>query len=107
LERHAQRDHGVGFVDAAEEEQVEILRELEREGLQALAAAGANPLGSFIGGPAAPPPAFFQSLRELVAVGFTTSAVAAQHVFDFTPYHHGFDACVPLTASARPSMGGR
>ena len=73
LESRAMREHGSGFLDAPTETQVEILKELEREGLEAISNAGGNPLGGFIGGPAAPPPAFFQSLRELTAVGYTTS----------------------------------
>jgi gluconate 2-dehydrogenase gamma chain len=106
LDDRAQREHAVRFVDATEEAQIEMLRESEREGLQELEASGANPLAAFMGGPPAPPQAFFQSLRELVAVGYTTSAVAAQHVFDFTPFHHGLETCLPLTPSARPSTGG-
>jgi hypothetical protein len=107
LDDWARREHGVSFVDAAEEAQIELLRESEREGLQALSAGGANPLAGFLGGPPAPPPAFFQSLRELVAVGYTTSSVASQHVFDFAPFHHAFEACLPMTPSARPSTGGQ
>ena len=107
LEARAQQDYGVRFVDAAEEDQIELLRESERAGLEALAAAGANPMAGLLGGPANPPAAFFQSLRELVAVGYTTSAVAAQHAFHFAPFHHQVDACVPITPGARPSVGGR
>jgi len=105
LERRSQERHRVSFIDADEEEQTAILSDLEREGLAVMTAAGSNPLGGFIGGPATPPPAFFQSLRELVAVGFTTSEVAATTVFDFSPVHRGYEGRVPLTDSMRPTTG--
>ena len=106
LERLSQQHHRVAFIDASEDAQIAMLAEVEREGLAAMTAAGSNPLGSFIGGPPAPPPAFFQSLRELVAVGFTTSEIAATEVFDFSPVHRGYEGRVPLTDSMRPMTGG-
>ncbi|MBW2268596.1 MAG: gluconate 2-dehydrogenase subunit 3 family protein [Deltaproteobacteria bacterium] len=103
LEARAQARSGVGFVDADELDQIAILSELQKEGLAQLAAAGASAGGfsGFSGAATPPPPAFFQALRELVAVGYCTSSVAAQHHFQFAPVHGDFEGCVPFEDDGR------
>ena len=104
LEQRAIERAGVGFVDAPEDAQTAILTELAAEGEAEIAASGANPMARLTMAPPPPPPAFFQSLRELVALGYTTSEVAGQHVIEFTPYHQGYEPCAPMNATRRPEV---
>ncbi len=102
LETRARAGGDVAFVDAPETQQLAILSELEKEGLAKLPAAGGGGLPGFGGAAAPPPPAFFQALRELIAVGYCTSSVAAEHHFQFAPVHGEFEGCVPLQDVGRP-----
>ena len=104
LERLALDRAGVGFVEAPEAVQTAILTDLATAGQAEVAASGANPMERFMRGPAPPLPAFFQSLRELVAVGYTTSEVAGRHVVEFTPFHLEYEPCAPIDAARRPEV---
>ena len=104
LERASLERTGAGFVTAPEDVQIEILTVLSKTGDEILRSQGANPMARFMGGPPAPPPAFFQSLRELIALGYTTSEVAARHVVEFSPFHADFEPCAPIDAMRRPEV---
>lgn len=106
LDVRAQASAGIGFVDAPESTRIEILSGLEEEGTaQAQLQAEEGGLSSLIGFgvvPGMPPsPTFFQALRELVAVGYCTSPLAAEHHFQFSPMHAKFEGCVPVERAGR------
>lgn len=104
LDVRALKSAGIGFVEAPESTRIEILSGLEEEGL-AKRQAKEGGLSSLIGFgvvPGMPPsPTFFQALRELVAVGYCTSSLAAQHHFQFAPIHAKFEGCVTAERAGR------
>jgi hypothetical protein len=100
LDRRAQSQHGVRFARAGEADQIALLQAMELEGLTKLQAGGA--FASPLPAPgAAPPPAFFQAVRELVAVGYCSSEVAASHGFPYDPWPGSYEGCAPLASLQR------
>ena len=95
---------GTGFVDAPESARTLILAQLEEEGLaqmQVEAEGLSSILGFGVVPGMAPSPTFFQALRELVAIGYCTSSLAADHHFQFAPIHAEFEGCVPVERAGR------
>ncbi|MDG2305767.1 MAG: gluconate 2-dehydrogenase subunit 3 family protein [Candidatus Binatia bacterium] len=90
---------GKTFVESPEADQVEVLKQLEKEGQAEMAAKGINPLVAFQ--KKAPAPAFFPALKQLTIVGYYTSKIGGTQELEFNPTPGRFDACVAAGANGR------
>lgn len=92
------------FVDAPEAEQVEVLKQLEKEAQAAMAAKGINPMAAFQ--KKEPAPAFFSALKQLTIIGYYTSKIGGTEELVFNPIPGRFDACIATGANGRTWIGG-
>lgn len=95
----AKETSGRSFVESSEADQVEILKRLEKEGGQQMAAAGASPFAAFM--EKKPLPAIFQSLKQLTLVGYYTSEIGGTQELRYEPIPGGFESCIEVGKHAR------
>ncbi len=90
---------GESFVGSPESVQIEVLTQLEKEGVETIKKKGVNPLAALQ--KKEPAPAFFQALKQMTIIGYYTSEIGGTQEMEFNPIPGLYEACIAVGSRGR------